>query len=487
MNAGLIAALPFVLVPALLASGRVSALIAGVAGLLATVVALVLLRSADAATLTMLADEALAGSWLAVQAVAFILGGLFFYRCVRASEPQLFVVTARPSAVGETFDRRRLFAACFLLGPFAESATGFGVGMIIALPMILNAGARGLAALAFSLFSQTLVAWGSLGVGSAIGAELAGVPFADLAIRSAWLQAPVLLGHLLIFWLLLSGIGHRPTALQAIDDLVWTMLLAAALIASTTHVAPELGGLLAAGVLLVTRSLRDDPRLVAQAPRIFRSAWPYVVLTLILVATRMIPPLSAALQQLASLRPLPGEPAIAPLYHPATWLVATGLLALVVARRGDILRSALREVARAGWKPALVTIVYVVLARLVAGGGLAAVLAREVQALVGGSALYLAPLYGGLSGFLTGSNTASNGMMMPVQAALARTAGVDVIWIAAVQNIAGSTLTMLSPIRIATACALLGLVGQDRAAYARTWPVGAAALTILMVFWAALV
>jgi lactate permease len=52
--------------------------------------------------------------------------------------------------------------------------------------------------------------------------------------------------------------------------------------------------------------------------------------------------------------------------------------------------------------------------------------------------------------------------------------------------VAGATFTMLSPTRIATGCALLGLVGQDRAAYARVWPFAAAALSILLTCWVAL-
>lgn len=482
MEPGLIALIPFIVVPILLASGRAGALAAGAAGLIAVVFALLALNSPDRETLVILGHESLAGLWLAAQAVAFLLGGLFFYRCVRAGEPELFVVSEGAAAGGQ-FDRRRLFAAAFLIGPFAESATGFGVGQIIALPLILSAGVRGLSALSFSLFSQIFVAWGALGVGSIVGADLAGVPFPALAIGSAWLQAPVLFGHLAMFWLLLVRLDQRPTAVEALDDVLWTALLAAALIAANVYVAPELGGLVATGGLLVLRSIRDEPALVRRGPEVLRSAWPYLALTLLLVATRTVPQFRAMLLEFAPLRPLSDGAAVAPLYHPASWLMATGLAALLVAGRLRRLGPVLGEVTRSGWKPTLVVIVYVVFAQLAAGGGLAALLAQEAERLLGNAAILLAPLLGGLSGFLTGSNTASNGMMMPVQTELARSAGVDLIWAAALQNIAGSTMTLLSPVRIATACALLGLVGQDRLVYSRVWPFGALALIILMLCW----
>jgi lactate permease len=488
VSSGLVAALPFVLVPALIVSGRAGALAAGVAGLLAALAALLVLRGGDTATSPLLIGEVISGVWLSVQAVAFIVGGLFFYLCISASQSGFIGAPRYAEEAGNTgLDRRRLYWACFLLGPFAESATGFGVGMLIALPVILASGARGLTALAFSLFSQMLVAWGSLGVGSAVGAALAGVPFTELAVRSAWLQVPLLMGHLAVYWILLAGIGNRPTAAEAADDFAWTALLAIGLVLSTRHVAPELGGLLATGVLLVLRAFRDDRNLARRAGSVLRSCWPYAALTGILVATRTVASVRETLQAFWIIRPLDNEDAIAPLYHPAAWLVAVGLLALFVGGKSDELRSVTGKVARLGWQTVLVTIVYIVLARLVAAGGLADVLATEARALAGDRVIYLSPAFGAVSGLLTGSNTASNGMMMPVQAALAQATGADLAWTAALQNVAGSTLTMLSPTRIATGCALLGLVGQDRAAYARTWIFGAVAVAVLLIFWRALV
>lgn len=178
----MIATFPFVLVPALLASGRVGTLAAGVAGLLATVAALLLLRSPNAATVAMLSRETLAGIWLAAQAVGFILGGLFFYCCVRASEPGLITPARCATNDGTALNRRT----------------------------------------------------------------------------------------------------RRPAG-------------------NWRH-----------------RALRDEQGLLARTPQLLRSAWPYIVLTLILVATRTLPPSREALQEVAPLPPLAGEAAIAPLYHPAT-------------------------------------------------------------------------------------------------------------------------------------------------------------------------
>jgi len=484
----LLALLPFALVPLLLATGRVGALASGVAGLLAALVAAALLQPAPpAAVASALARDVVEGVWLALQAALFIVAGLFFHLAVQAARDGSARAIA-PRAARAGFDRRRLFAACFLLGPFLESATGFGVGQVMAVPAILAAGASGLPAVGLSLLTQSLVAWGSLGVGSAIGAALAGIGFRDLQLRTALFMAPVLIGHVPVFWGLLRAAGCPSTRAERLDDLAWAGLLAGGLVAASALAPPELGALLAGGCLLALRSGRDDPALLGRglAP-VLRQVAPYAALVLILLATRTVPPLRDGLQGLWVLRPFAGQPALAPLYHPAAWLALVAVAVLASSGRFARLPAVLSMAGRGAWRAVLITIVFVVLARVAAGGGLAAELARGVERVLGGAAILLAPLLGALSGALTGSNTASNGLMMPVQVALARAAGADPAWAAAMQNAAGSSLCMLSPARIATGCALFGVPGTESQAYKLAWPLGAVAVLILTGCWALVV
>lgn len=479
---GLVAALPFLLVPGLLATGRVGVLRAGLAGLVAATASVAILQaSTPEQTLRLLGHEGLAGLWLAMQAVLFIVGGLFFYSCLRTADGSLFSPCG--VAVDQPFDRRQLYLACFLVGPFAESATGFGVGMIIALPMIMRSGVSGVAAVVFSLLSQIFVAWGSLGVGSAIGAELAGVGLHDLQVRGAALSAPLLVGHLLVFWWLLKREGRTASSAEMIDDVLWTAALAGALIAANIFVAPELGALVATGALLAVRAVSDEPALLRQPRSVLRTTAPYVALTAILLATRTIPALKNSLQGIFPLSPFADQPVLAPLYHPAMWLAVVGLTTLIAARRTGEVPRVLAEVGRSARVPVVVTVLFVMLAQIAAGGGLAAQVAKSATAMLGSSTLVLTPFLGALSGFLTGSNTASNGMMMTVQAAIAEASDADVSWAAAMQNIAGATFTMLSPTRIASGCALVGMAGAENQAYARAWPFGLAALFVVAVEW----
>ena len=140
------------LVLVLLASGRVSALAAGLAGLAATI-------AASGASPELLGREIPAGLWLSWQVIAIIAAGMFFHRCTLAAGQA-------EDIAGDGVTPGRLWAVCFLLAPFAEAVTGFGVGYIIALAALRRLGLGGIPALLFGLYSQSLVPWGALATGT---------------------------------------------------------------------------------------------------------------------------------------------------------------------------------------------------------------------------------------------------------------------------------------------------------------------------------
>ena len=151
-----LALLPLLLVLGLLASGRASALVAGLAGLSATLAAsavIVTQQQGGGALAGLFLRETSAGLWLSWHVIAIIAAGMFFYRCqqARGSSANGATLPATP---------RRLWAVCFLLAPFAESVTGFGVGYIIALAALRRLGLGGMSALLLGLYSQSLVPWG---------------------------------------------------------------------------------------------------------------------------------------------------------------------------------------------------------------------------------------------------------------------------------------------------------------------------------------
>ena len=84
-------------------------------------------------------------------------------------------------------------AAVVVVGvaPFFESVTGFGVAVVISAPILLAAGFTPLRAAVLASWGQCAVPWGALGVGTVIGAHLAGMGFQTLSDSSALLSLPL--------------------------------------------------------------------------------------------------------------------------------------------------------------------------------------------------------------------------------------------------------------------------------------------------------
>jgi lactate permease len=150
----LVWSLPALVVVAAIASGRVGTLIASIIGLFATLA--VSLTTAPHGFQIPDAVVSLArGAWIGWIVVPYFLGGLLFWKmAIRPGDAAMPVETSLSDAHAR---RRLLFTACFLVGPFAESATGFGVGIVGTMMLVRRLNVQPIYLLAFSLLSQTMI------------------------------------------------------------------------------------------------------------------------------------------------------------------------------------------------------------------------------------------------------------------------------------------------------------------------------------------
>ena len=250
---------------------------------------------------------------------------MFFYRCQQARGT---------SANGATLpaNPRRLWSVCFLLAPFAEAVTGFGVGYIIALAALRRLGLGGLQALLLGLYSQSLVPWGALATGTTVGATLAGLTPNQLGLSSALLQMPIHALYLVFYWRLAREAGVAASLAQKIDDALWTALLLGLVWLFNFYSDVEIAGAAPTALLLALRFWRDERPDRARLVAALQANAPYVALTLALCATRLVPPVRDFLRPLWAMRPFDNQPAFAPLYAPGFWLVSIGVIVVVLAR-----------------------------------------------------------------------------------------------------------------------------------------------------------
>ncbi len=443
-------ALPLVVVVALLASGRVAAVPACLAALACSLPVAWVASGGDLAGFAL--RETLHGAWLAFPAVAIVCGGLLFHAAVE----QPGAAVAGPPA-------EQMFTASFLLGPFAETVTGFGVGSVFAITAVQRAGATGAPAAAIGLLALSLIPWGGLGPGSALGAALAEVPAQPMLARNAVQAAVFLLALLPLFWWWAGLAGHPVPWARRPAQLGW-VAATGGLLLLWAHLLPwEVAGVLATAPVLLVRLLCSAPPRGRAAWRVaVRTAAPYAVLVAAIMAARQW-------RGAPAWQPFPVLPAL-PLTHVAAvlWLVA---VAVLVLRR----RSPMAALRRAR-KPMLAILCFVVLSRWLAAAGSPAVLAATLAGALGGAARFGAPLLALLSGFVGGSNVASNAMMMPLQATLGRLDGLPATLLPAVQNFTGAQASMFSPQVTAVFGSLAGVTPGP--VWRIAWPVFVVLLAI---------
>ena len=321
--------------------------------------------------------------------------------------------------------------------PFAESLTGFGIGVTIGIPLLAHFGLPPRKVAVIGLLGLCAVPWGSMGPGSLIAATMSNVPFYDLGVASAIVSVvPFVMTGVVAAWLT-SSPGARVAAIAqgALSGMVLTLSVLLANVLFGTAPAGALGALVVVLLHLLYTGRRGKTAELADAGR--RSLWSYTVLlggVLIAGTGVRIVGLSNDWRYLAS---------------PALWL----FVAAFWFTRGV----PARQVSQRAWsswkKVAPVTGVFIGLGILMAVSGMAAFLARTL-AQAGSPYLAVAPFVGAMGGFVTGSNSGANAMFATTQGEIARSLGVDVLGFMAVHNVSAAFLLMGSPGKIEMAVQL---------------------------------
>ena len=387
-----------------------------------------------------------------LEVALILLGGVLLSR--------LLAVTGAQQRLGEWVTgvcadpARAVLLVVLGLVPFVESVTGFGVGAVIGVPLLVQFGFARARAAVLGLLGLVIVPWGSLGPGTLVAAKLSGVEFQQLGVYSAVLSLPVFLlsGGAAV----LLGVGAR-RAVTVLPELVvvlvalWGGVWAVNTVVGTP-LAGLLGSLFALAVVLTLARVREGGSL-RLSRRTARDLLPYLLLIIgLLTATLGVTAASVADTGWATV-----------LTSPALWLLTTCVATPTLLGRS--LRTgvpAVPQALRRWWPVAVTTVLFLAMGTLLAGSGMSAALATAASRL---DAAYpaVAPWVGGLGGFITGSNTGASAMFATSQAQTAQAIGYPMLTMVALQNVAASLTTMAAIPKVV----LAGTLARDTPA--PTW------------------
>ncbi|MDO5102144.1 MAG: L-lactate permease [Lautropia sp.] len=480
-----------------IASGRVGTSLAATFGLLTTIaVALLIAPSGmDAAQLTLALQR---GAWIGLTIAPYILGGLAFWQMATPG------VTAErpPRSTGDHTDdalesassddttckgqpssqrrRRHLFLACFLIGPFAESATGFGAGMLGTIMLLRPLRIAPVPLMIFGLLSQTMIPWGGMGSSTLLAATYAGLPPEKLGAFSTLPTGLLMvLIWLPLFWRTAHTAGlHVPRVwLTELGWIITSLLLAAFF---TWHLGPETGLLASHGLLAALYYLHYQRPDHAALKRMIRQTLPYLLLTLVLVTTRLWTPLKTWLNTLLPLHPYTDLPALAPFFHAGCLMLLGCFVVALLKRRLPQLPKILNDAVRQGSQPMLAIFLFSMIAEVLSGSGISHAYADGLFASLGEKAMLATPLASALFGILGNSANAGNSLFMASVISLGTKIGLSLPLLAALQHASGASMSLFSPVRMSMAAKLADGNGQEQRVYRLLLPYGGVALLILL-------
>ncbi|OYO25183.1 lactate permease [Enemella dayhoffiae] len=374
-----------------------------------------------------------------LEVLGVLFGGVLLNLVLNRTGAQTVIAAWVERSCAGQRERAGLFMALGLT-PFAESVTGYGLGAMIAIPLLRHLGFDRTRALTLGLLGLFLTTWGALAPGALVAAALGGVDVIALSVRSA---------ELAIVAIVLTGLtaqvlalGRRALRLTPLLDL---LLMSAAtwgvLIATNRLLGPPLAGVL--GSLAATLVMLLRFRLAGARPGLdrvtARALLPYGVLVAGLLGCGV------------ALRLTGATGAWTLLGHGSLWLLVTCTVTLLRERtplpqvRQDLTAALLRW-----WPVGSATAGFLFLGAVLTLTGMSGQVAVGLSA-AGAAYAFLSPFVGGLGGLVSGTAVGANAMFAASQAEAAVRLGIPALELVSVQNLTAGVLTMAAPTRVALA------------------------------------
>lgn len=299
------------------------------------------------------------------------------------------------------------------IGVMMESLTGYGVSMLVTVPLLLQVTTRG-RAIFLTLVGMSLMSWGALSTSALLGAELARLPVPELAAAILRTSGPIAasLPLLCLFSMRQFTLRDSIYALSVGAILVFGIALSSRWIG--VEVAGVCGGLAVIIFSIVFASSREQLGKALTAPAIL----PYGLLIAGVILQKLIVPHLNTIgfaPEIATGRvtfPILSSPGLA-LF--TVTLICIALRARQTEREANT--SLFGPVAKRAW-PALASILlFLMAARVLAEIGSIAALAELLAGLGAYPAIALVATLGGIGSYVTGSGIASNALFMPSAAA----------------------------------------------------------------------
>ncbi|WP_025028641.1 L-lactate permease [Caldalkalibacillus mannanilyticus] len=397
-------------------------------------------------TLHQLAMPIYQGSLTSLIVAYVIVFGIWLYHLL--NEAKVIETMAKFISESTQDPIRQVLILTLAFSPLVESLSGFGIAMIVVAPILIALGVERMKAVLISLVSLCAVPWGTLGMGTVIGAQLGNLSVQTLGVGSALLSLPTFIYFALIILFLAGG-------WSALKSHFWEAFLAGSsmgvsVLLLNKYVSVELAGVFGSFMVMGVLLLFMNNRMELLKNRNIRRAFkPYLFLIVLLLLSRLIPDLKGFLLSHGVVIVEELQYSLPLLYSPGFFLFLTCLFTIGIYRMKQKSIFLTLQLTRKQASPVIfATLFFIILSEIMSEALMTQIIAEVTATFLGPLFLLVSPVIGGLGGFLTGSNTASNAMFIKLQVQAAQYIGISPELTAYAQNTASSHAIMASPSRV---------------------------------------
>lgn len=418
------------------------------------------------------------GSLTTLSIAYILLLGIFLFQLMEQAGAIQGLANAIKSATPDPFYQILLLVLGF--SPLIESISGFGLAVIIIAPILLALGIAPKKAALLALISLCIIPWGTLSMGTIIGATLSYLELEDLGVWSAIVSLPL---YVYIAFLAISiGIGWKTACKRWRAIVCYGLVLGGAVLGCNIWISVELAGIFGAFVLMGTIFMRIRKSLKIEIRSLMYFLTPYILLIFLLFCSRTIPDVQQFLMEHGNWTVEAFQYSFATFYSPGFFLIIISVFTIFLYKL-DV-----KQISASAWQTwekcmpiLLTTFLYICVAELMTAANMITILSMTIASLIGPSFLYISPVIGAMGGFLTGSNTASNTMLIRLQTETANYVGINKVHVAAAQNVSSSFSTMVNPSKIALSCSVCNISNKENIVQMKMLKIGCATIGFIMI------
>ncbi|GAA3329424.1 hypothetical protein GCM10020331_077420 [Ectobacillus funiculus] len=159
---------------------------------------------------------------------------------------QIGLIQSIASFVSDTTNDRMMqtLLICFGICPLIESASGFGIGFMVAAPIFLSLGYPPFQAALLSFIGLLASSWGALATGTIIGSQLVNIPLSVIGSSTAILSTPIFFAYMMITSLYIVGGLEGSSGKKWLELLGFFLLFSLSIFLFSKYVSVELAGIL---------------------------------------------------------------------------------------------------------------------------------------------------------------------------------------------------------------------------------------------------